>query len=168
MDEAGGKRKARLLYESASPSIRPLLREARSMDFNELDSGLSCYLAPGLEVLDGEAIIATACMAGVQAHRGAFHDPTDFEAFANKFHLEDWCSQDLWLLPLPLRLGQLLHLSARVADAAAALNCRICVYISQADDGDFVFRFHRDREHSPPWTTDPATSTERILLQRWG
>ncbi len=159
--------KAHLTQESISPAMmRPLLA-ARALGAVSLDPGLRDYVADGLVLLDGRALVSARAAAADHSASSHFQDATGFEVFVNKIHIDDWASKLLASQSAAAKLAHAIELASAVADSAGQLGYSIAAYISVGPRRDVVFRFHRHRLDEPPWTDDVRTFREALLCQQW-
>lgn len=154
--------------ELASPAADEFLGRARALRITNLDAELENYLKEGLVLQRDGTIVSIAALRGVPADRSQFPDGVGYEAFINKIHVEDWCSDALAGAPLEEKLAHGLILADRVGAWAVEQETSVVVVISaDVATGDVVFRFHGVREGEPPWLGEIEQYREPVVVRRY-
>jgi hypothetical protein len=154
--------------ELANPAAAELLSRARALRITSLDAELESYLAEGLAVQSDGTIVSIAALRGANTYRGRFPDRVGYEAFVNKMHVDDWCSDALAPASLEEKLAQGLVLADRVGAWAVEHETSVVVVISvDVASDDIVFRFHGVHAGEPPWLTEIERHPEPVILRRY-
>jgi hypothetical protein len=154
--------------ELANPAAAELLIRARALRITSLDAELESYLKSGLALQRDGTIVSIAALRGANADRGRFPDRVGYEAFVNKMHLDDWCSDALAQAPLEEKLAHGLVLADRVGTWAVEHESSVVVVISaDVASDDIVFRFHGVHAGEPPWLTEIESCREPVVVQQY-
>lgn len=149
-------------------AMRVLLDRARVLDAMSLDPQLATYLQEGLTIEADGSLVSGAAAKLAHAERWRFSDRVEYEAFANKIHLDDW-SDRLTTARLDEKLGQALLLADRVGQLAEQFDVTVAVIISaDSTTADVVFRFHGVRPNEAPWFVDLEKYNEPVLVRIYG
>lgn len=155
--------------EKANVAMAELLDRARRLRITRLDSELEAYLKDGFALESDGTIVSVAALRGTRSDRSAFADLVGYEAFVNKIHLDDWCSDALTDAGIEEKLAHALVLADRVGEWAEHRGTKVAVVISaDLEAGDIVFRFHRVRTNEPSWLAELKLYTEPVLRRLYG
>lgn len=155
--------------EIMNSAMEQLLDGARRLQPTQLDPSLEAYLSHGLAVQADGAVVSVAASQCANADRSWFVDTVGYEAFVNKIHLDDWCSNALADATVEDQLAHALVLADRIGAWAEEQGAQVAVIIS-VDPGtrDVVFRFHGIRPDEPPWLAGIEQYTEPVFLRLYG
>ena len=115
------------------------------------------------------SVVSIAASKATHADRDRFSDRVDYEAFANKIHLDDWSSEALTKSTVEAKLTQALVLADRVGEWAEARRIRIAVVVSaDPTTRDVVFCFRGVRAGESPWLAQTEQYADAVLLRLYG
>jgi hypothetical protein len=157
-----------MAIELANPAAAELLGRARALRIASLDGDLESYVKDGLAIQTDGTIVSIAALRGTNTDRSKFPDRVGYEAFINKIHVDDWCSDALARAPLEEKLAHGLILADRVGAWAVEHETSIDVVISaDAATNDVVFRFHGVHAGEPSWAGEIEQVREPVVLRRY-
>lgn len=122
------------MTQETNAPMRRLLARMPAVEQEQLDHGLRRYVERGLDIDTDGAIVSVAARPTSPVPEQIRGDTVATEAWCNKIHVDDWCTEQLASSPAEEKLAHALVLADCVGELAIERGVSVAVIISV--DGD--------------------------------